>query len=267
MDGRMRIAVLSVLCVLLAAVLLVAEQRRDTTAPEIVFEKTPIYYDGRDTSTLLEGVSALDERDGDVTESVLISAVYPVSAESGIVIYAAKDLSNNVTTAGRGFYYTDTAALRAPGLPEEDVLSASGDGAQGNPDISGDGVQETSGEDAARGDAAAELPPEGAQTEGPQINGTMQADEWYDALREANLAQGMPFVRLVQYEAAVERGSTFNIYRYIREAVDDADTIQTMLRVDGTVDTGTPGTYEVRIYARDSAGNESNVEILTVTVE
>lgn len=260
MDGRMRIAVLSVLCVLLAAVLLVAERRQDTTAPEIVFEKTPIYYDGRDTSTLLEGVSAVDERDGDVTESVLISAVYPVSTESGIVIYAAKDLSNNVTTAGRGFYYTDTAALRAPGLPE--AAEEPGDGAQENPDMSGDGAQEALGEEAAQGDGAGELPPEG-----PVINGTMQADEWYDALREANLAQGIPFVRLVQYEGTVERGSTFNIYRYIKEAVDDADTIHTMLRVDGTVDTGTPGTYEVRIYARDSAGNESNVEILTVTVE
>lgn len=263
MDGRMRIAVLSVLCALLAAVLLVAERRQDTTAPEIVFEKTPIYYDGRDTSTLLEGVSAVDERDGDVTESVLISAVYPVSGETGIVIYAAKDLSNNVSTAGRGFYYTDTAALRAPGLPESaDDADMDGNAAPENPQEPEDGAQQEPEDGAAAEDGAAELPPEGAQA-----NNTMQTDEWYDALREANLSQGIPFVRLVQYEATVERGSTFNIYRYIREAVDDADTIRTMLRVDGTVDTGTPGTYELRVYARDSAGNESNTEILTVTVE
>ncbi len=295
----MRVVVLTVLCAVCSAVILVMVKRQDTTAPTIEFEKTSIYYNGRDVLTLLEGVTAVDDRDGDVSETLMVTDIYPLSDGTGIVVYAAKDMSNNVVTAGRGFFYEGYDTSRLPGVAErqdgagaESVTGvapgAFGDAAGGetgaDPDGAGmpgaegeqDGADLPGGGQVVDGEAGttdggtdagnARAGEGGADTAGNAGGGAMSGEE-YDRLREQNLSQGIPFVRLVQYEAVLERGSAFNIYRYIDEAVDDTDSIRTMLRVEGSVDTNTPGEYEVRVFAKDSDGNESNVEILTVTVE
>ena len=69
----MRVVVLTVLCAVCSAVILVMVKRQDTTAPTIEFEKTSIYYNGRDVLTLLEGVTAVDDRDGDVSETLMVT--------------------------------------------------------------------------------------------------------------------------------------------------------------------------------------------------
>ena len=88
----MRVVVLTVLCAVCSAVILVMVKRQDTTAPTIEFEKTSIYYNGRDVLTLLEGVTAVDDRDSDVSETLMVTDIYPLSDGTGIVVYAAKDM-------------------------------------------------------------------------------------------------------------------------------------------------------------------------------
>lgn len=247
MSGRSGVVILAVLCAVLSGLIFFTVGKKDTVPPEITFEKKSIYYDGQDTSTLLNGVSASDDQDGDVTESVIISAIYPVSDQTGVVVYAAKDAANNVTTQGRGFYYEGYDAVEAIGLSnavQSDIENTE------TADVQEEGSGDTEPESDIQGSA------DGGLTE-----------EAYEQMKETNLSQGIPFVRLLEHEVVIEQGSTFNIYRYIAEAVDDVDTISTMLRVRGSVDTTVPGEYEISVLAKDSSGNESNVEILKVTVE
>lgn len=93
------------ICVLDAALLalsifLSAEQ--DRTAPVITFEKNDLLYsNGMDESLLLENVTATDDRDGDVSDSLLIEKISLTAKGDVIVTYAALDSSNNVAKASR----------------------------------------------------------------------------------------------------------------------------------------------------------------------
>lgn len=250
MNEKSVVVFLAALCAVIFGVTFIAVKGRDHTAPVIVMEKKAIYYNGRDTSTLLDGVTAVDDRDGDVTDSLIISSVYPSAEGTGIVTYAAKDAANNVTTATRGFFYDGFDPYEVTGV--NNIKS---------PDLVGD-AQET-----VEGDTQnAEEDGGDGTTEGLSDGGSAGSAD-YDQLRETNLAAGIPFVKLVVYEATIERGSDFNLFRYIEEAIDDVDNISTMLRVDGSVNTTTAGEYELQIYAVDSDGNRSNTETLKITVE
>lgn len=252
MNEKSVVVFLAALCAVIFGFTFIAVNGKDHTAPVIVMEKKAIYYNGRDTSTLLDGVTAVDDRDGDVTDSLIISSVYPSGEGTGIVTYAAKDAANNVTTATRGFFYDGYDPYEVTGINNIKSPDLVGD-AQDTETVEGD--TQNAGEDGGDGT------PEGLS------DGESAGEVDYDQLREANLAAGIPFVKLVQYEATIERGSDFNLFRYIETAVDDVDNISTKLRVDGSVDTTTAGEYELQIYAVDSDGNRSNTEILKITVE
>lgn len=75
----------------------------DHTGPDIQISEERITYredDGKES--LLAGVSAVDNVDGDVTDSLMVEAVYPSADEKKAkVIYAAMDSSNNVSKAQR----------------------------------------------------------------------------------------------------------------------------------------------------------------------
>lgn len=75
---------------------------QDRTAPVIAFpEEIPVYSEDMNESLLLAGVSAVDDRDGDVSGSLLIEKIAETSKGDVIVTYAAVDSSNNVAKASR----------------------------------------------------------------------------------------------------------------------------------------------------------------------
>ena len=88
----------------LLAVSAVLYSRQDRVVPAISFSANDIVYEeGMDESLLMEGVSASDDRDGDVSESLLIEKISTTSQGDVIVTYAAMDSSNNVAKASRVF--------------------------------------------------------------------------------------------------------------------------------------------------------------------
>lgn len=75
---------------------------QDRTAPVIVFpEEIPAYSENMNESLLMTGVRAVDDRDGDVSGSLLIEKIAETSKGDVIVTYAAVDSSNNVAKASR----------------------------------------------------------------------------------------------------------------------------------------------------------------------
>lgn len=85
------------------------QQERDHTAPEIFMETDVIsvsVYAQQDC--LLDGVTAWDDRDGDVTEFLVVEGVSAIGEDhSATVTYAAFDQAGNVTKAERVVSYTD----------------------------------------------------------------------------------------------------------------------------------------------------------------
>lgn len=79
----------------------------DRTAPVISFadnDSRLVYTESMSDEELLEGVSAFDDVDGDVTKSLLVEKVSETADGNVIVTYAAIDLSNNVAKKSRMYH-------------------------------------------------------------------------------------------------------------------------------------------------------------------
>lgn len=87
----------------LGAMFYLSEKETDRTAPVITFPGDPVLYEeGQERSVLLEGVRARDDRDGDVTNTLIIENVIPMKdGVSATVLYYAKDHSGNVAKVNR----------------------------------------------------------------------------------------------------------------------------------------------------------------------
>ena len=88
--------------------ILVTGGMKDRTAPVIHVPEGPLevsVYDGR--STLLQGITAEDDRDGDVTKSLVVESISDIREGTVTVTYAAFDEANNTAKAQRKLQYTD----------------------------------------------------------------------------------------------------------------------------------------------------------------
>ena len=106
------VAGLIVLCVALGAGTAAVVVTDDRKGPEIELpaDGDVTYAEGSDTAPLLEGVTATDEKDGDVTDSLMIENIFPNDDHtSASVVYAAKDSHNNVSKATRRVNYKAAA--------------------------------------------------------------------------------------------------------------------------------------------------------------
>lgn len=128
--GKKRNWLLAAVCVLLcgAATLgytLAFVAGDDHTAPVILLESEILELsvtDGEDV--LLQGVSARDSRDGDVTAGILVEGISHIADDhTATVTYAAFDSAGNVSKTTRTLQYTDYTAPRF-GLNRALVFSA-----------------------------------------------------------------------------------------------------------------------------------------------
>lgn len=194
----------------------------DRTGPEILLEENEdlLYRADMEDSELLDGVKAIDKKDGDVTDSLMIESVEVnrkgISAE---VTYVAMDSSHNVTKLKRSFAVADDTVEVSVPIEPAPVLSE-------EPDTPEENVPQ--------------LP-----AENPRI--------W-----------------LNEQEVFLPIGSKFNVLRYVEDIQDDRDDRDALYRdiqVSGEIDVNTAGIYELSYYVTDSDGNQSNIEVLKVTVQ
>ena len=99
---RKIVAILCTLDVILMALSVVLYLDEDRTAPVIHMEEVKLEYrDGMSDEELLEGVTAIDETDGDVTGSLVVEKVSEVGNGTVIVTFGVKDASGNVGKVSR----------------------------------------------------------------------------------------------------------------------------------------------------------------------
>ena len=101
--------ILAAAMVLFSGYLLWIHGKLDTIGPVFSVEEGMLEISVRDPAeALLQGITAVDERDGDVTEGILVESVYGISDENlTTVTYAAVDSAGNVSKFQRQVRYTD----------------------------------------------------------------------------------------------------------------------------------------------------------------
>ena len=93
------VALLLVACVALAGGVVYVRMNADTKGPEIIISDNAgtLYRPDMNNEELLAGVTATDDKDGDVSPSLTVESVYEVDDTHVIITYTAKDSSNNIT--------------------------------------------------------------------------------------------------------------------------------------------------------------------------
>lgn len=88
---------------------MLAAMRADTRAPEIHMASDKVEVSVEDPKTaLLQGITADDNKDGDVTESLVVERITMLDSDGNVsVSYAAFDAAGNVARAERKAVYTD----------------------------------------------------------------------------------------------------------------------------------------------------------------
>lgn len=245
------------LCLVIFAVYqAVTRIRADTEAPKITVDTQPLQVSVQDDkSALLQGVTARDSRDGDVTASLLVENVQLLDKDGTIAVtYAAFDKAGNVAKAEREAQYTDYESpkfsLSAPLVFAQntnfDILSVIGaqDAVDGDIQhrIRATSLDETSV--ATLGSHKVQF--RVTNSLGDTVEQVFPVEVYSAGTYEAGLT-------LTQYLVYLSVGSNFRAESYLGEFTLNQETTtfhgslpdNFSLRTSGKVNTKTPGVYSV----------------------
>ena len=231
MKQQKFVAILVAACLVLGGAAVVVRASQDREAPVIKVKKADItYQEGENYEELLKGVSAKDNRDGDLTKDVFVDRVVQVKENKAIVYYGVMDKAKNVGTAKRTVKY----------------------------------VADASAEEQVKADA--EQPKE-VSADAPEVQPEAAPEENKDDLNPVGEA---PVIALTTDHVTIATGTEFDLMSVVKgvaDSNDDADTLSTRISVDGEYNTNAPGNYTLQYYVMDSDGNPSEVKTLTLTVQ
>ena len=300
-DSGKWAVVFTVLNIILIAACVVLLLGRDRKAPAISFsENDLIYYNGIDNEKLLQGVTAMDAKDGDVSDRIVVEKIVQNKNENrAVVYYAVTDLDGNAAKASRVF----EAVKESTGNAMKDIGMAGFDGdmdealsneAEGMaPAITGNGeVQEDAGDmqEEEGEDAQAESFP--SMSPSPSVSPTPDAEdqrrtEQEEADRQAEEEQRPQEEarRKAEEEAAAKAGNPKIILKNttvnttagqlpawidaIGSFQDDKDGYETLFRnlKASKYDVNAKGDHAVTLTTTDSDGNVSDPVSVTVHVK
>ena len=234
----------------------------DTTPPQISCDTDTIDISVADSeSVLLQGVTAKDDRDGDLTGSIMVKGVTNLlSGNTARVSYIVFDSSNNMATCQRTIRYTDYEkprfALSQPLIYPEggpvmvlDKLSAAdsaGEDISGNISIVSQNI---------------DIYTAGRYFLTAQVSNS-QGDIESVTLPVIISSAKKQLVELKEYLVYIDQGAGFNSGSYVSSVKDSSGAAYdtSHLSVEGQVDTSVPGTYYV------SYSFQTCTVILTVVV-
>lgn len=260
MNQRVVTGLLTAGCIALAGAGYMTYKNQDRTAPEIKVDQSEkiAYTEGEDYGKLLEGVTAQDEKDGDLTSEVFVEKVVPVSKKKAAVYYGVTDKAKNVGTASREVTYQ--AAEDSDATEETAQDTASEDTTQKTDEKSEKKTKKKSKKAKAKKTAEEKKAEETAQD-------AAAADQQSEALQPNGTR---PAMKLAEDAKTIARGTSFNALNEVTDAVDDKDDRDTLFRglhIDGNYNVNQAGTYTLQYYVQDSDGNTSDPITFTLTVQ
>ena len=285
---------MTLLCVVLLAVCAVLYVSEDRQGPEIrIPDGSVAYAQGDDTEVLLNGVTAADARNGDVSDTLRVVQVTDMSSLNYVVVtYVAKDRSNNITKTDRWINLTDGTTSEAPAenltadLEEqsEDALSQILANVETEETAAAETNDTTADEEGAQtnteaGNGTSDVPSSEAEGVEAQTQES-QSESSQTTASEELVSTGSPIIRITTNELHLEVGESFDYMSYVQSCVDDKDTMDELYsRIvvngedangnyvgAGIIDTSRVTSYDLNFYVFDTDGNMSNVETMHVTV-
>lgn len=218
-------------CLVLAVIAFVINAGQDRKPPEITVKKGEVTYtEGDGYEALLDGVSAEDNSDGDLSDEVFVDRIVQTGEDTGMVYYGVMDSHNNVGTAMKKITYKTSEG--------------------------GDAEEPQEGED-----TSADQPEQEPAVQEPQDTTPQEALQ-PDGAR--------PVMALVADTLTIGVGGEFDLIGTVRDIVDDKDNRDTLyqhISVNGNYDVNTPGSYELRYFVTDTDGNTSDPHIFTLVVQ
>ncbi len=250
-------------------VFLLQKKQEDNTIPEITIENDFIEVScNASDEELLKGVTATDEKDGDLTGEIIVESISRF-IEPGVceVIYAVCDSDNHVAHATRKLGYTDYIAPRFKlneslcfSLYEHvDIASCIGAVDCIDGDISSN-VVITSPDYTSSVTGVFTLELTVANKKGDTSSLTLPL-----IMEERSLSA--PKIELEEYLIYVEKGQTVNFRDYVVKATSkNNEDLTSFVTIDDNVNFNASGTYIVNYFVTDKNGAKGH-SVLNVVVE
>ncbi len=275
-QGRTAGIILAVINMILITVCIVCWLRTDRTEPEMEFQAlTVVYREGMDNAKLLEGVTASDDKDGDVTDRVVIEKIVEDRQENqAVVFYAVSDKAGNVEKASRVFEAAFSDQFFEAGINAE----LKGEDTDWK-DTSENTEQPQNQEEAV---SPAPLPsgtpeeeteptpmktPEQEPLKTPEP--TPQKTPEPTPKPKPTVDPSVPVLTLKMSEVKVNAGQGPAWVDIIGTLKDDKDNYETLFKnlSVSKYNKDKAGTYQVTVSTEDSDGNRSNAVPLTIIVK
>lgn len=198
------------------------EKTADVTCPVITCDKDTIEVSVEDPDEkLLEGVTAIDDKDGDITSQIVVESMGPfLSDGSRQITYVVCDNANNTSRVSRTLTYSDyepirfsiSQILRFPENEELDILEylTAEDVLDGNLTNK---IRCTSG-------YLYSTPYAGYYEMGYQVSnsaGDVANIEVLVEIYEQDKVNYIPVIHLSDYVVYIKKGKLFNPYQYLKE--------------------------------------------------
>ena len=274
--GKILLLLLVVLCCATFAGYYFWQQHTvDREPPQITMEQDELRLSVTDPADrLLDGVSAVDASDGDVTDSLVVESVRGVVAEQSFTVtYAAFDAVGNVAKATRTVYYKDYTAprfsLSAPLIFRAGVTPDVFGAVHAQDVFDGDLTRQVKGTLVA---GERRMPEQGEYTVEFRVTNSLGDTAYLTAPVELaeNWGNGAQIV-LNEYLVYLKKGAAFIPENYPVELRVGAVSIplngsaDAFVSVESDVNTAVPGTYRVDYTA--TYGQQTAHTRLLVVVE
>lgn len=264
---------------------------RDNTPPVITREDTIVYEEGMSDEELLDGAVAVDETDGDVSDTLVVEKV-TVNYNTGtaVVTCGAVDDSGNIAKESFQMQMRAGAVATAGSVSGEVFTLEAGEAVI---DADGTADDETATEEVqteaetTEAESSEEEPIGEAEADDADAEEEEDAEAEEEAQEEAqeapapraNTAQNtepqvdpaeVPVLVLSANEVTTKKGYNPAWVHIIAQLQDNKDDYQYLLHhlaIHGNYTNAEVGSYDVRVSAVDSDGHESAASALRIIVE
>ena len=259
MKGKKTVVILALVNIVIIGIIIYFYINSDKNAPTIYFEDNGLTYtETMNTERLLEGVKAVDDVDGDVSDSLVVEKI-TTDEENGqaTIVYGARDKHENIMKLSRVVPYIP-AKLEEADTKTEEISTEEPTTTQEATTEEETTTQETETETEEETTKAEEEGAETPQQEPPKPTANTDANK------------KIPVITFKSGEVKTKMGQNPAWVTVIDKLSDDVDTYEQMLSniiISGKYDYNKPGSYPVQVSVKDSEGNESAKRNLTIIVE
>ena len=263
---KLKLVSFVIFCISLAASLIfwfTQVRKGDRIGPVITMDQQELTVGLNATDEdFLQGVKAVDENDGDVTDSLVVESVSNfLGGGRRLVVYAAVDRHNNVSRANRIVQYE---GYTSPKFYLKEPLCFESGGASKNEEL----LKNLTVKDKIDGDLSNQIKILTNSVDTVSFQATIQV---YDATDRSEI----PFIHLKKYLVYTKKGDKLDAASYISKVCMGGDydsdvpgdINKSKVKIKDEVDYDTPGSYEITYSVKSGKSRTGTVRLIVIVTE